>query len=140
MIEFTDSFCFNGIEVILVGVIESYIKQQDEQYQSALEHVYHLIQNAIPDADEKISWRMPTFHKKHNIIHFACNKKHVGIYPGADGVEEFAEELKEKGYKFSKGAIQFPYDRIDDELITRIALWCYENHRNEDYMLKLNNE
>lgn len=128
MIEFTDSFCFNGIEVIFVGEIESYIKQKDAVYQSALEHVYHLIQRAIPEADEKISWGMPTFHKKHNIIHFACNKKHVGIYPGADGVEEFAEELIEKGYKYSKGAIQFPYDRIDDELIKRIALWCYENH------------
>lgn len=111
-----------------MGEIENYIKQQDEVYQSALEHVYHLIQNTVPEADEKLSWGMPTFHKKHNIIHFACNKKHVGIYPGADGVEEFAEELKEKGYKFSKGAIQFPYNRIDDELITRIAIWCYENH------------
>ena len=108
--------------------IESYIEKQDETYQEDLEHVYHVIQKAIPEADEKISWGMPTFHKKHNIIHFACNKKHVGIYPGADGVEEFTKELKEKGYKYSKGAIQFPYDRIDDELITRIALWCYENH------------
>ena len=108
--------------------IESYIEKQDETYQEDLVHVYHVIQKAIPEADEKISWGMPTFHKKHNIIHFACNKKHVGIYPGADGVEEFTKELKEKGYKYSKGAIQFPYDRIDDELITRIALWCYENH------------
>ncbi|WP_081823095.1 iron chaperone [Sharpea azabuensis] len=108
--------------------IESYIEKQDETYQEDLKHVYHVIQKAIPEAEEKISWGMPTFHKKHNIIHFACNKKHVGIYPGADGVEEFTKELKEKGYKYSKGAIQFPYDRIDDELITRIALWCYENH------------
>lgn len=128
MIDFTVSFCFNESGVNTMNEIESYIEKQDEIYQEDLVHVYHVIQKAIPEADEKISWGMPTFHKKHNIIHFACNKKHVGIYPGADGVEEFAEELKEKGYKYSKGAIQFPYDRIDDELITRIALWCYENH------------
>ena len=128
MIEFTVSFCFNGCEVNVMGEIENYIRQQEEKYQSDLEHIYHFIQQAIPEANEKISWGMPTFHKKHNIIHFACHKNHVGIYPGADGVEAFSEELKEKGYKFSKGAIQFPYDRIDDELISRIAVWCYENH------------
>lgn len=128
MIDFTVSFCFNECGVNTMNEIESYIEKQDETYQEDLEHVYQIIQKAIPEADEKISWGMPTFHKKHNIIHFACNKKHVGIYPGADGVEEFTKELKEKGYKYSKGAIQFPYDRIDDELITRIALWCYENH------------
>lgn len=111
-----------------MGEIESYIRQQEEKYQSDLEHIYHIIQQAIPEVNEKISWGMPTFHKKHNIIHFACNKNHVGIYPGADGVEAFSEELKEKGYKFSKGAIHFPYDRIDDELISRIVVWCYENH------------
>lgn len=128
MIDFTVSFCFNECGVNTMNEIESYIEKQDETYQEDLEHVYQIIQKAIPEADEKISWGMPTFHKKHNIIHFACNKKHVGIYPGADGVEEFTKELKEKGYKYSKGAIQFPYDRIDDELITRISLWCYENH------------
>lgn len=128
MIDFTVSFCFNECGVNAMNEIESYIEKQDETYQEDLKHVYHVIQKAIPEAEEKISWGMPTFHKKHNIIHFACNKKHVGIYPGADGVEEFTKELKGKGYKYSKGAIQFPYDRIDDELITRIALWCYENH------------
>lgn len=128
MIDFMESFCFNEIGVNAMTEIEKYIEEQDEAYRDNLMHVYHVIQKAIPEADEKISWAMPTFHKKHNIIHFACNKKHIGIYPGADGVEQFADELKEKGYKFSKGAIQFPYDRIDDELISRIAVWCYENH------------
>lgn len=35
-----------------------------------------------PDAEERISWSMPVYRKKHNIIQFAGFKNHVGLYPG----------------------------------------------------------
>lgn len=30
---------------------------------------------------------MPTFWKRHNILHFAAVKKHIGLYPGPAAVE-----------------------------------------------------
>lgn len=33
--------------------------------------------DAIPDAEERLSWGMPTFWKGRNIIHFAPAKKHI---------------------------------------------------------------
>lgn len=30
---------------------------------------------------------MPTFWKRHNILHFAAAKKHIGLYPGPTAVE-----------------------------------------------------
>ena len=69
---------------------------------------------------------MPTYYKDGNIIHFAASKNHIGLYPGEKAVEHFNKELS--SYKTNKGTIQIPYDNIDEQLITSIALWCLENH------------
>ena len=60
---------------------------------------------------EKISWDMPTFWQGENLIHFAAFKNHLGLYPGEDGVKAFSERLTAEGYKFSKGAIQIPWNK-----------------------------
>ena len=109
--------------------IETYISEHPEEIQSLLNTLNEVISEAIPDAEKRISWKMPTFWKQHNIIHFAAFKKHIGLYPGDKAILYFAEELKP--YKTSKGAIQFPYDsQLPLELIAKIAKWCYEtgNH------------
>lgn len=72
---------------------------------------------------------MPTYWDKHNIIHFAAHKKHIGLYPGYKAIEYFADRLSE--YKTSKGAVQFPYDKpLPLELIAEIAKWCYDTESN----------
>ena len=103
--------------------IEEYIERQTEQAKPYLVQINKAIKSAIPDTVEKISWSMPTYWKKRNLIQFAAFKKHIGLYPGPDAIEAFAERLKE--YKTSKGTIQFPYDKpIPFELIGEIAKWC----------------
>lgn len=70
-----------------------------------------------------------TYWASHNIIQFAGNKAHVGLYAGEKAVREFAERLKE--YKTSKGSIRLPYEHTKKvELIADIARWCFEtgNH------------
>ena len=106
------------------GVIRAYILAQDAEKQDDLNLIYTLLKEILPDAEEKISWRMPTFWKGYNIIHFAAFKNHIGLYPGPDAIEAFSASLK--GYKHSKGAIQIPYGKIDKELIQNIAKWCLE--------------
>lgn len=108
--------------------IQEYISGQDEAIQPRLIEVYNTIRAAIPEAEERISWGMPTFWKGRNIIHFAAAKRHIGIYPGPDAIVEFAAQLAE--YKTSKGAIQFPNNKpLPLDLITSIAKWCYQNNR-----------
>ncbi len=109
--------------------IDEYISKQPENIQKLLYQVRDAIHASIPQAEERILWSMPTFWEKHNIIHFAAFKNHMGLYPGAEAIEHFADRLTD--YKSSKGAVQFKYKNpIPLELISEIAQWCYEtgNH------------
>src|SRR5262249_61991534 len=65
--------------------------------------------HAAPSAREKISYRIPTFALCGNLVHFAAFEHHIGFYPGASGVKQFARKLN--SYDFAKGSVQFPHDR-----------------------------
>ena len=108
--------------------IDEYIAVQDEAVRPKLNQIRSILRAAIPDAEEKISWSMPTYWKGKNIIHFAASKKHIGLYPGGEATTVFADELAD--YDVSKGTIRLPYDKeLPEELITKIAKWCYESYR-----------
>lgn len=108
--------------------IEEYILAQDEDKRPELYKMQQILKNALPEAEERISWSMPTFWEKHNICHFAASKKHIGFYPGEAAVAHFAEELNAK-YSADKGTIRIPYGKIDADLIDRIAKWCWETNK-----------
>ena len=109
--------------------IEEYIAQQPENAQPYLRQINDTIKNALPDAVQKISWSMPTYWKKRNLIQFAAFKKHVGLYPGPAAVEAFTDQLN--GYRTSKGTIQFLYDKpLPLELIAEIAAWCGRSQKS----------
>jgi len=106
--------------------IDDYISMQSEELWPLLNQIRDTIREALPYAEERISWSMPTYWNKQNIIHFAAFKKHIGLYPGDKAVDHFSEKLTE--YKTSKGAVQFPYSKpLPLELITEIAKWCYDS-------------
>lgn len=105
--------------------VEEYIEAQDEEKRADLLLVRRTLQKALPEAEERISWSMPTYWKGHNIIHFAASKNHIGLYPGPEAVAAWKEELKD--YSTDKGTIRIPYGKVDPERITKIAEWCWVN-------------
>lgn len=108
------------------NTIDAYIEAQDKEVQPLLHQVRNTLRTALPGAEERISWKMPTYWSGHNIIHFAAFKKHIGVYPGDAAMVYFANRLTE--YKTSKGAIQLPYEKqLPLTLIAEIARWCYES-------------
>lgn len=112
--------------------IDEYILAQPEQVQEYLQEIRKILRAALPEAEERISWSMPTYWKGCNIIHFAANKKHLGLYGGAEVVEAFAKQLEP--YKTSKGTIQIPYEEpIPADLIADIATWCYQHKLMEKF-------
>lgn len=111
------------------NTIDAYIAAQPENVQSLLNQVRDTLRAALPEAEERISWSMPTYWRRHNIIHFAAFKKHIGLYPGAKAIENFSGRLTE--YKTSKGAVQLPYSKpLPLQLIAEIAKWCYETENH----------
>ena len=107
--------------------IDAYIEAQDETVQPKLREIREIIRTAIPEAEERISWSMPTYWKGRNLIHFAASQKHIGLYPGGEATTVFADELE--GFDVSKGTIRLSYDKeLPAELITKIAQWCYLNN------------
>ena len=110
-----------------MNLIDNYIEHQNEAIRDKLILVRKTIKAAIPDAEERISYGMPTFWKGRNIIHFAAGKKHIGIYPGGEATTVFADKLTD--YKTSKGAIQLPLDEeFPLELMAEIAKWSYRRN------------
>ncbi len=104
-----------------IATIDEYINQFEEEKKEYLIKVRQLIAGLVPpSADETISYQMPTFRYKGNIIHFAMNKNHLGLYPGPAAIAHFATELK--NFKTTKGAIQIPLNQpIPIPIITDIV-------------------
>jgi len=102
--------------------ITDYILQFPPELQEKLNALRAAILEIVPEATEKISYGIPTFYLNGNLVHFAGYKTHIGFYPGSEGIEHFASEFA--GYKFSKGAVQFPLDRLLPlDLVRRITAY-----------------
>ena len=107
---------------VTFSTIDEYIAQAAPDVQERLRLMRQTIRQAAPQATEKISYSMPTFYLNGNLVHFAAFKKHVGFYPGADGVEFFRQRFEKEGYTFSKGAVQFPLTNpLPVDLISEIV-------------------
>ncbi len=100
--------------------IDEYIAAFPEEIQTILEEIRATIQASAPDAEEKISYQMPTFALNGNLVHFAAFKNHIGFYPTPSGTEAFKEEIAR--YQGAKGSIRFPLDEpMPLDLIARIV-------------------
>lgn len=107
--------------------IDEYIKQAPAQTQSLLNELRDLIRKTAPDAEETLSYAMPTYKLHGNLVHFAAYEKHIGFYPTPSAILYFADALKT--YRTSKGAIQFPLnEKLPKKLIESIVRFRIEEN------------
>ncbi len=100
--------------------IDEYIAGFPPEVQEKLQKVRETIRKAAPDAQERISYKMPAFTLNGNLVYFSAFKNHIGFYPIPSGIARFEKELAP--YKKAKGSVQFPLDKpIPYGLITRIV-------------------
>ena len=100
--------------------IDEYISAFPNDVQAILRKIRSTIRKAAPDAEETISYQIPTFDLKGNLVHFAAFKTHIGFYPTPTGIEKFKDELSV--YEGAKGSVRFPLDKpIPFDLIGRIV-------------------
>lgn len=60
--------------------IDSYISGFPPEVQEKLQQIRSVIKRIVPEATEKISYGIPTFFLKKNLVHFAAFKEHIGFY------------------------------------------------------------
>jgi uncharacterized protein YdhG (YjbR/CyaY superfamily) len=100
--------------------VDDYIASFPVETQELLTQIRNTIKKMAPQAEETISYSMPTFKLNGNLVYYAAFKNHIGFYALPQGNEAFKKELQE--YKTGKGSIQFPIDKpLPLDLIKRIV-------------------
>lgn len=109
------------------NTVDEYISLFLDDVREKLNQMRKIIKETAPDAEEKISYRMPAYFKNGPLVYFAAFKNHIGFYPTASGTEAFKEEFKP--YKSGKGSVQFPMDEsLPIELVKRVVRFKVEEN------------
>jgi len=107
--------------------VDEYIRSFPEHAQKKLKELRKVVNEQAPEAQERISYGMPAFFLKGNLVYFAAFSKHIGFYPGANGIDAFKNELSK--YKIGKGSVQFPMgEPLPIGLIKRIVRFRVEEN------------
>ena len=100
--------------------LDEYIAAFSPRVQTLLKRIRRTIRKAAPDAQETISYRMPTFMQHGVLVHFAAFKNHIGFYPPVSGDARLEKALSP--YAGEKGNLRFPLNQpIPYDLIERIV-------------------
>jgi uncharacterized protein YdhG (YjbR/CyaY superfamily) len=86
-----------------------------------LEEIRATVRQAVPEAEEVISYDMPAFRLGgKTLIYFAAWKKHIGFYPLSEKVASAVPELS--AFKGTKDSAHFPLNKpMPLELISRMT-------------------
>jgi len=102
--------------------IDEYIARFPLNTQEILEQIRLTIKKLVPEAEEAISYGIPTFNLNGTyLIYFAAYKKHIGFYPVPAAIDQVDKDFA--SYKTSgKGTIQFPLNKpLPLSLITKLV-------------------
>lgn len=112
------------------GDIDDYIRGFSPDVRKKLMEIRNLIKKMVPDAEEKISYRMPAFFLNGNLVYFGAFEDHISFFPTSSGIAAFKSEIS--AYKHAKGTVQLPLDKpIPIELIRRIVEFRVKENRNK---------
>ena len=98
--------------------VDAYIAAAPKAAQPHLRRLRALIGSEAPDAEEGISYRMPSYTYRGKLMYFAAFKNHVGLFP----VGNADKHLEMKEYMTGKGTYRFPLEEpLPDERIRRLV-------------------
>jgi uncharacterized protein YdhG (YjbR/CyaY superfamily) len=87
--------------------VDRYIAQAPEAARPALGKLRQTIRSAAPEAEELISYQIPTFKLEGPLVAYAAWKNHIGFYVMSEAVmQAHKEELAV--YEKQKATVRFP--------------------------------
>jgi uncharacterized protein YdhG (YjbR/CyaY superfamily) len=102
-------------------IIDDYLTKVETSKRKELERIRTLAKKIVPNAEEAMSYGMPTLkYQGKPFLGFDAHKNHIGIYPySGQVIEELKDQLHD--YTVSKGAIRVPLDHpIAEEMLEQI--------------------
>jgi uncharacterized protein YdhG (YjbR/CyaY superfamily) len=101
--------------------IDEYIVSFPENVQTVLGKLRDTIRKTAPEAEESISYDMPTFKLDgERLVYFSGWKNHIGLYSIPEGDAAFRKELSP--YAGEKGSLRFLLDKpIPYDLVKKIV-------------------
>lgn len=103
-----------------VSTVDEYFAQiEREDFRLALQQLREVLRSELPEAQEVISYGMPSFKMRVSLVYYAAFKNHLSFFPAAMP-DDLLSELNE--FKVSKGTIQFqPEKPIPEELVRKLV-------------------
>lgn len=100
--------------------VDDYITGFPPKVQAILRKIRQTVKKAAPEAEERMSYRMPAFFQDGVVIYFAAFKKHIGVFPPVRGDAKLLEALTR--YRGPKGNLKFSLDKpMPYGLISRVV-------------------
>jgi len=88
--------------------VDDYIASAPEPVQPMLNDLRNTIRSAAPQADERLSYGMPSYHLNGRLAYFQAHARHIGLY--AFNAED-ARAVGLEQYMTAKSTLRFPLDQ-----------------------------
>lgn len=107
--------------MLKVATVAEYLESLPDNVRAQFGRLRAIVRANAPEAEERLSYQMPTFFDHGVVVHIGAFKNHVSLFAaGSRLMDELKEELR--GYKTSKGTIQFKLDEpLPEVLIAKIV-------------------
>jgi uncharacterized protein YdhG (YjbR/CyaY superfamily) len=111
-----------------IKTVDDYLASLSPEERAVLERVRRTIKKAAPDAEERISYRIPLYRQHGDVVGFAAFKDHLSLFVTDSSVaERFAEELG--GFEVKSTTIHFSVENpLPEELIRTIVRYRVEQN------------
>lgn len=115
-----------------MSTVDDYFANAKSFEKAEYERLSKLVNEVAPDAEETISYGMPTYKVgKKPLVYFGIFKDHMSIFPASG---EVLSQLGDKlaGYKTAKGTLSFTADKpIPDDVLRDMLQIRLVEIRNE---------
>lgn len=110
-----------GFKGVVPKTVDEYLDMQEPEIRSALEKLRKTIRSAAPQAEEIISYQIPSYKYNGALVHFAAFKDHCSFFVvNKQLLKDFEKELQP--YKTSGTTIHFtPENPLPPILVKQIV-------------------
>jgi uncharacterized protein YdhG (YjbR/CyaY superfamily) len=111
-----------------IRTVDDYLASLSPEQRAVLERVRRTIKKAAPDAEERISYRIPLYRQHGDVVGFAAFKDHLSLFVTDSSVSKrFADELN--GFEVRNTTIHFSVENpLPEELIGKIVRYRVEQN------------